>query len=162
MAGGARGVAHHAPAGCLALAWLGARASLPRHAAIAGAERPATGAHLHQLQLHHHHLLLHLHLHLLHRLHLSAHVLRQAEAHAREELGATTALLLEQVAMHEVLLEAMYDVHIVAMYDVSRLSPQQVGRHQHCHGTTTAPPRRPPPPPPPPARRLQTRLASRP
>ena len=118
-----------------------------------------------QLQFHHHHLLLHLHLHLLHRLHLSAHVLRQAEAHAREELGATTALLLEQVAMHEVLLEAMYDVHIVAMYDVSRLSPQQVGRHQHRHvatSTATAPPRRPPPPPPPPARRLQTRLASRP
>ena len=64
-------------------------------------------------------------------------MLRQAEAHAREELGATTALLLEQVAMHEVLLEAMYDVHSVAMYDVSRLSPQQVGRHQHRHGTTT-------------------------
>ena len=51
MAGGARGVARHAPAGCLALAWLGARASLPRHAAVAGAERPATGAHLHHLQL---------------------------------------------------------------------------------------------------------------
>ena len=53
--------------------------------------------------------------------------LRQAEAHAREELGATTALLLEQVATHEVLLEAMYDVHSVAMHEVSRLSPQQVG-----------------------------------
>ena len=79
--------------------------------------------------------------------------LRQAEAHAREELGATTALLLEQVAMHEVLLEAMYDVHSVAMYDVSRLSPQQVGRHQHRHvatSTATARPRSPPAPPPPP------------
>ena len=121
----------------------------------APAPAPAPAPEL-QLQLHHHHLLLHLHLHLLHRLHLSAHVLRQAEAHAREELGATTALLLEQVAMHEVLLEAMYDVHSVAMYDVSRLSPQQVGRHQHRHvatSTATAPPRRPPrplaPPPPP-------------
>ena len=58
--------------------------------------------------------------------------LRQAEAHAREELGATTALLLEQVATHEVLLEAMYDVHSVAMHEVSRLSPQQVG-HDHDH-----------------------------
>ena len=77
--------------------------------------------------------------------------LRQAEAHAREELGATTALLLEQVATHEVLLEAMYDVHSVAMHDVSRLSPQQVGPR----------PRPPAPPAPPPVRRLRTRLASR-
>ena len=79
--------------------------------------------------------------------------LRQAEAHAREELGATTALLLEQVATHEVLLEAMYDVHSVAMHDVSRLSPQQVGPRPR--------PRPPAPPPPPPVRRLRTRLASR-
>eukprot|EP00964_Phaeocystis_antarctica_P136468 scaffold100928_cov41-Phaeocystis_antarctica.AAC.2 len=78
--------------------------------------------------------------------------LRQAEAHAREELGATTALLLEQVATHEVLLEAMYDVHSVAMHEVSRLSPQQVG----------ARPRPPAPPPPPPVGCLRTRLASQP
>jgi hypothetical protein len=65
--------------------------------------------------------------------------LRQAEAHAREELGATTALLLEQVATHEVLLEAMYDVHLAAMHDASRLSPQQAAdRGTHRLGTSPA------------------------
>ena len=65
--------------------------------------------------------------------------LRQAEAHAREELGATTALLLEQVATHEVLLEAMYDVHLAAMHDASRLSPQQASdRGTHRLGTSPA------------------------
>ena len=65
--------------------------------------------------------------------------LRQAEAHAREELGATTALLLEQVATHEVLLEAMYDVHRAAMHDASRLSPQQASdRGTHRLGTSPA------------------------
>jgi hypothetical protein len=64
--------------------------------------------------------------------------LRQAEAHAREELGATSALLLEQVATHEVLLEAMYDVHTAAMNDVARLSPKQAS-DRGTHGLGTSP-----------------------
>ena len=64
---------------------------------------------------------------------------KKAEAHAREELGAKTALLREQVAAHEVLIEAMYDVMRQERADVSRLSPQQASdRGAHRLGCSPA------------------------
>ena len=65
--------------------------------------------------------------------------LRQAEAHAREELGATITLLREQMATHEVLIEAMYEVARQERAGVSHLSLQQASdRGAHRLGCSPA------------------------
>ena len=64
--------------------------------------------------------------------------LREAEACAQEELGATIALLRELVTAHEVLLEEMYEVERHERSDVAQLSPEQAA-HRGEHGLGCSP-----------------------